>query len=56
MKWITPRRTLRQTDLEDAIVDIYTCVGATAFLGSGWSSFTDLINDLRSLCSKNNQK
>ena len=50
MKWITPRRTLRQTDLEDAVVDIYTCVGATAFMGSGWSSFSDLINDLRMMC------
>lgn len=47
MKWITPQRNLRQTPLEDAVVDIYTCVGANAFLGSGWSSFSDLINDLR---------
>jgi hypothetical protein len=50
MKWITPRRALRQTGLEDAVVDIYTCVGANVFLGSGWSSFTDLINDLRMMC------
>jgi len=49
IKWITPRRALRQTDLEDAVVDIYTCVGANAFQGSGWSSFSDLINDLRVL-------
>jgi len=49
LKWITPRRTLRQTDIEDAVVDIFTCVCANAFLGSGWSSFTDLINDLRIL-------
>lgn len=49
MKWITPSRTLRQTSLEDAIVDIYTCTRASAFLGSGWSSFTDLINALRML-------
>lgn len=47
MKWIIPRRSLRQTDLEDAIVDIYTCAAANAFLGSGWSSFSDLINYLR---------
>ena len=47
MKLITPRRALRQTDIEDAVVDIYTCVAANAFLGSGWSSFSDLINDLR---------
>lgn len=49
LKWITPRRTLRQTGIEDAVVDIFTCVGANAFLGSGWSSFSDLINDLRIL-------
>jgi hypothetical protein len=49
VKWITPRRALRQTGLEDAVVDIYTCVGANVFLGSGWSSFSDLINDLRVL-------
>jgi len=49
MKWITPRRALRQTGIEDAVVDIYTCVAANAFLGSGWSSFSDLINDLRCL-------
>lgn len=49
MTWITPTHTLRQTDLKDAIVDIYTCVSANAFMGSGWSSFSDLINDLRAL-------
>ena len=47
LKWITPRRALRQTGIEDAVVDIFTCVAANAFLGSGWSSFSDLINDLR---------
>lgn len=46
-KWIIPRRALRQTTLEDAIIDIYTCVAANFFLGSGWSSFSDLINNLR---------
>jgi len=51
LKWITPQRTLRQTSIEDAVVDIFTCVGANAFLGSGWSSFTDLINDLRVICN-----
>ena len=49
MTWITPTRALRQTNLQDAIVDIYTCVSANAFMGSGWSSFSDLINDLRAL-------
>lgn len=47
MKWIIPLLTLRQTNLEDAIVDIFTCANAPEFLGSGYSSFSDLINDLR---------
>jgi hypothetical protein len=48
-KWITPRLDLRQTDIKDAVIDILTCAHANAFLGSGWSSFSDLINDLRVL-------
>lgn len=47
MKWIIPKKALRQTSLEDAVVDIYTCVAANNFLGSGWSSFSDLITNLR---------
>jgi hypothetical protein len=49
IKWIKPCNTIRQTDLEDSVVDIYTCAHANAFMGSGWSSFSDLITDLRSL-------
>ena len=52
IKFINPlqgNRQLRYTTLEDSIVDIYTCVNATIFKGSGYSSFTDLINDLRTL-------
>jgi len=50
IKFINPlQRQLRHTTLEDAIIDIYTCFNATIFKGSGYSSFTDLINDLRTL-------
>jgi hypothetical protein len=35
---------LRQTSLQDAIIDLYMCVYAKDFMGSGWSSFSDLIN------------
>jgi len=50
IKFINPSQTrLRHTSLEDAIIDIYTCVNASVFKGSGYSSFTDLINDIRIL-------
>jgi len=39
--------SIRQTSLEDTIIDIYMCVGATMFLGSSYSSLTTLIDDLR---------
>jgi hypothetical protein len=38
----------RETSLQDAIIDLYMCVYADEFLGSGWSSFSDLIYKLRS--------
>lgn len=37
----------RHTTLKDAIIDLYMCVYSLHFMGSGWSSFTDLIIDLR---------
>ncbi len=40
---------LRQTSLKDAIIDIYMCVYSDNFMGSGWSSFSDLIKSLRML-------
>lgn len=40
-------RSLRATSLEEAVLDLFLCVNATEFLGSGWSSFTDLIKVLR---------
>ena len=39
--------SLRQTSLKDAIIDIYMCVFSSNFMGSGWSSFSGLINNLR---------
>jgi hypothetical protein len=47
LKWINPTNNFRQTTLKDAVIDIFTCIKAKEFMGSGWSSFTDLINDLR---------
>lgn len=38
---------LRQTTLEDAIIDIYMCVYSDEFLGSGWSSFSGAITSIR---------
>ena len=38
---------LRQTSLEDSVVDWFMCVRAQHFMGSGYSSFTDLIQMTR---------
>jgi hypothetical protein len=40
-------RLIRHTSLKSAIIDIYVCVFSRNFMGSGWSSFSDFINDLR---------
>jgi len=37
----------RQTSLENAVIDMFVCAGATYFMGSNMSSFTDTINNLR---------
>ena len=34
----------RHTDLETSVLDLYLCIYASSFLGSGYSSFTDFIN------------
>lgn len=50
LAWHTPvggESVLRQTSVEDAVVDLYICSRASAFQGSGWSSFTDTIEALR---------
>lgn len=39
----------RKTELVDAIIDIYICKYADNFMGSGYSSFTDIIKQLRFL-------
>lgn len=35
---------LRQTSLEDSILDLYMCMHSYKFKGSGWSSFSELID------------
>jgi hypothetical protein len=47
MKLIQPSRTLRQTTLFDAVVELLTCVHAKTFKGSHASSFSDTIKHLR---------
>lgn len=37
----------RNSSLEDAIIDLYLCIHADYFMGSGWSSFTDVIDQIR---------
>ena len=39
----------RKTSLQDAIIDIYMSVYSDNFLGSRWSSFSELIYTLREL-------
>jgi len=37
----------RLTPLEESVLDIYTCVGSSQFIGTKYSSFSDLIRILR---------
>lgn len=55
-KQIVPTNNLRQTELEDAIIDQYMCIDADDFMGSGWSSYSDFIKVNRNQKSKTNQK
>lgn len=41
--------SLRHTSLKDSIIDLYMCSYSKSFKGSGWSSFTDTIFQLREL-------
>jgi len=43
---------LRQTSLQDSIIDLYMCVYANKFMGSHYSSFSYLIEDLRQIMHK----
>jgi len=47
----TFRDRLRETSLRDSIIDLYMCVHAKEFKGSGYSSFSKLIELLRK-CSQ----
>ena len=38
---------MRKTSLKDAIIDMYMCVYSNDFMGSDYSSFSDIINRLR---------
>ena len=40
---------LRKTSLKDAIIDLFMCVDSSEFMGSGWSSFSDTIKEIRKL-------
>lgn len=44
-----PTYAIRQTSLADSITDLYMCVYADEFMGSRYSSFSDLIATLRNL-------
>jgi len=38
---------IRQTTLFDSIIDLFMCVNSDYFMGSGYSSFSQLINNIR---------
>lgn len=44
---IEESRRLRQTELRDSVSDMWCCIGAAQFLGTPFSSFSDLIQLLR---------
>jgi hypothetical protein len=41
--------SLRETSLEDSIIDLFMCIYSSNFKGSGWSSFSDLIYNFRKI-------
>ena len=45
----TNNNSLRKTSLQDAIIDIYMCVYSNDFMGTKYSSFSNLIKELRML-------
>lgn len=47
---------LRHTTLHDSIIDLFMCIHASHFKGSGYSSFSDFINQMRSKNTKLNIK
>jgi hypothetical protein len=47
IEFIKPSINLRQTNLKQSIKDIFLCIKAKEFKGSGYSSFTDIIIAIR---------
>ncbi len=47
LNFISPNGQYRQTSLKIAIIDLYLCIHATIFKGSGYSSYSSLIFQFR---------
>jgi len=47
-KIIESTKRIRQTSLEDAVVDLFMCIRSLNFLGTNYSSYSDLIKLLKS--------
>lgn len=47
IEFIRPSNSRRQTTIEEAILDMFICIQASHFMGSGWSSFTATIEQCR---------
>jgi hypothetical protein len=46
-EYYSPINNLRQTTLEDSIIDMYMCIYSSKFMGSGYSSFSTTIKLIR---------
>ena len=48
--WIEPIDSLRQTTFKQAMIDLFVCIKASKFMGSGYSSFSGTIQQFRQTC------
>jgi hypothetical protein len=55
IQWIEPSESLRQTTLEEAILDLFLCIRASQFKGSSYSSFSGTIQQFREPTDSQNQ-
>ena len=52
IKHIVPSTKLRQTSLEDSIIDLYLCIHSDKFMSSPYSSYSDTILSIRQNTNK----
>ena len=47
IKFIEKSDKLRQTSIEDSIIDLYICASSNKFMGTYWSSYSNFISKLK---------